>query len=128
MEKIKIAVKNNSACLLAPVKLVAGTVAQECEFFFDETWAQYKDKLIKIKRGDDIYGPYALYGTVFIIPASIMEEPGDPLEIGLIGNSKVPTSWCHVGRVLSGADDEPSNILPDEDDGIHIIYDGGVIE
>ena len=125
MAKMKIAVKGNKAALLGNIDLIAGTIGQECVFYFDEEWASLK-KTITYKLGINILGTYSIENNKVIIPKEVFATAGLPLEIGITGRSDdgavFPTSWCLLGTVKPGAVTyKPSN--KDEDD--EIIYDGG---
>lgn len=134
MKEIKIMVKDNSACVLNQVNLVAGTVGQPCQFFFDKEW-QNLNKKISYKVGTTVLGTYAINSDKVVIPANVLTTAGLPLEIGITGFSSdnsliIPTSWCLIGKinegaVIHGGSNKPSD--DDDDDTTHIIYDGGVI-
>lgn len=135
MKEIKIMVKDNSACVLNQVNLVAGTVGQSCQFFFDKEW-QKLNKKISYKVGTTVLGTYAISSDKVVIPAKVLTTAGLPLEIGITGFSNdnsliIPTSWCLIGKIKEGAvihgggnNDNPGE---DDDNDTHIIYDGGVI-
>lgn len=136
MKKIKIAVKDNSLSLLNNIELIAGTVGQQCIFFFDDEWALLK-KTISYKVGSTVLGSYKMTSDEIIIPAHILATAGLSLEIGITGYSHdnslvIPTSWCYISKIKNGSstslptEDNPEG---DDDDGdqIHIVYDGGVI-
>lgn len=136
MKKIKIAVKDNSLCLLNSVDLIAGTVGQQCIFFFDDEWALLK-KTISYKVGSTVLGTYNMTSDEIIIPANVLATSGLALEIGLTGYATdnslvVPTSWCYINQIRNGASvkhtsgDNPEGD-EDDDNDLHIIYDGGVI-
>lgn len=135
MNEIKISVKNNSAVALNQVNLIAGTVGQKVLFFFDKEWRDLQ-KHISYKVGTTVLRTDLLLDTTTIIPPEVMRTAaGLPLEIGITGYSAdrstiVPTSWCYVGRIQNGANSANygGNTAPDYNPGLHVIYDGGVIQ
>ena len=56
MNKIKIAVKDNLATLLANIKLVQGTVGLPCTFYFDNDWDALPLKKVSLKVDTKIVG------------------------------------------------------------------------
>lgn len=128
MQKVKIAVKGNRAILLGNIELIAGTVGQPCEFYFDDGWDSLQ-KTITYRLGSNIIGSYAITENKTEIPDTALATAGLPLAIGITGrapNGKIaiPTSWCTLGLVKQGAViDEGSG----SDDYDEIIYDGGYV-
>ena len=129
MKKIKVAVKDNKACLLSPVDLIAGTVGLHCIFYFDDYWDTLPQKSVSFKVDSKIVGTYELEkDNKLTVPKHVLATAGTTLEVGVIGyaddhQTVVPTSWCHIGKVKPGA--MPGT--PDIDDDTIIYYDGGVI-
>lgn len=133
MNEIKIAVKNNTASLLNQVKLIAGTSGQPVQVFFDKEWNSFM-KYISYKVGPSVMHSEVLTNTITTIPPDVMRAAGLSLEIGITGYSLdgsiiIPTSWCYIGKIQSGATHAPGvgNGGSSDNDGVHIIYDGGVI-
>ena len=129
MAKIKIAVRGNRAALLGSIDLIAGTVGQKCEFYFDEEWLPL-NKTVTYKVGPTVLASEELKGTEITIPQNVLATAGLPLEIGITGyvpdmTTVMPTSWCRLGCIQNGAVFTVKN--PNEDGDKHIIYDGGVI-
>lgn len=134
MSKIKIAVRGNKMALLGSVDLIAGTVGQTLQFYFDEEWTSLKKK-IAFKLGTTVLGVYDMDSNEFKIPQSVLSAAGLPLEIGITGYSDdksiiTPTSWCLIGCVKNGS--STGGVTSgggggQDDDNKHIIYDGGVI-
>lgn len=134
MVKIKIAVQGNRAALLGSIDLVAGTVGQQCNFYFGDDWKNLKKK-ITYKVGSTVLGTENITSNEATIPAYVLATAGLPLEIGITGYSAdksiiTPTTWCLLGVIKNGAtiysnaNDDNSG---EDDTNKHIIYDGGVI-
>lgn len=128
MEKIKIAIKGNRIALLGNIELVAGTVGQPCEFYFDDAWKSLQ-KVITYKLGSNIIGSYDIIDNKTTIPEQVLKTAGLPLSIGVVGRSDdkgfvIPTEWCPLGVVKHGAIISPSN---SSDDYNEVIYDGGSV-
>lgn len=128
MAKIKIAVQGNKTALLGSVDLIAGTVGQVCKFYFDDEWRSLR-KQITYKVGTTILSTAAFEGDETVIPPNVLVAAGLPLAIGITGYSYdrskiIPTSWCPLGCIKSGA---TTNLKNTDDSDKHIIYDGGVI-
>jgi hypothetical protein len=135
MQKVKIAVKGNRAVLLGSIELIAGTVGQQCEFYFDDEWNSLQ-KFITYKLGSNIIGSYSFSGNQATIPSAVLKTAGLPLSIGLAGRSAdgsvvIPTSWCLLGPVRRGTiitqDNGAGGGGNDDDDDDEIIYDGGSV-
>ena len=127
MAKIKIIVKGNHAALLGNIELIAGTVGQICEFYFDNEWNSL-DKTVTYKLGLNIIGSYKIVDNKHIIPKEVFATAGLPLEIGITGRSQdgshiIPTSWCLIGTVKNGSITCNSN----SEEYDEIIYDGGAV-
>lgn len=129
MANIKIAVKGNRAALIGNIDLVAGTVGQVCNFYFDDEWRSLPSKKITYKVGSTLLGTYDIIDAKATIPSSVLSTAGLPLEIGITGYSFdkstiTPTSWCLIGTIKQG-----TIIIPpsNNNDVNHIIYDGGLI-
>lgn len=130
MENIKIIVKGNRAALLGAIDLVAGTVGQTCTFYFDDSWKSLNKK-VSFKVGTTVLNTQKLSGNELTIPPQVLATAGLPLEIGVTGytsdNSVItPTSWALLGTIKNGATVYGGS-SGEEDDDIHVIYDGGVI-
>ena len=128
MEKIKIAVRHNGTCLLAPVNLVSGTVGQPCVFYFDDYWKSLPNKKVSYKINSTVVGTYPLEEDSVEIPPHILTSPDTILEIGVIGYSSdnkvvTPTTWCHIGRIMPGT----TIGVPAPGEDVIVYYDGGVI-
>lgn len=125
MENIKIAVQSNNIALLNSVHLIAGTIGQKCQIFFDSSWKDL-NKTIVYKVADTVIASEILSDTETIIPAKVLATAGLPLEIGIMGQSKdnsilIPTTWLPLGIILPSAYGYHIN------NNTEIIYDGGVI-
>lgn len=132
MDKIKIIVKGNRAALLGSIDLIAGTVGQQCSFYFDESWKTLTKK-VSYKVGSTVLASHKIEKDETIIPANVLTTAGLPLEIGITGytsdNSIItPTSWCFIGNIKNGASvysDSGNN--GEDNENKKVIYDGGVI-
>lgn len=127
MTKLKIAVKGNRAAVLGPVDLVAGTVGQKCQIFFDDEWNAVEEKRIVYKVGSTVIANREIESNEFIIPPDVLAIAGLPLSIGISGlnearTMQIPTTWCPVGVIKEGAANSNAGYP-----GKQIIYDGGVI-
>ena len=128
MEKIKIAVKDNSTCLLSPIELISGTVGLLCTFYFDDDWKALPIKKVSFKIDTNIVGTYDLNTDTIEIPPHVLKSVGSILEIGIIGYTNtnqlvIPTSWCHIGIIKPGA----AIVIPGGDEDDLVYYEGGVI-
>lgn len=131
MKKIKIIVKGNRASLYGRVNLIAGTAGQACEFYFDDEWKDL-NKQVSYKVGSTVMGTYNINNNEAIIPPSVLMTAGLPLEIGVMGYSNdkstiIPTSWCYIDVIQNGTVSHP-NGENNNNDGYHVIYDGGTVE
>lgn len=125
MTKIKLAVQGSKIALLSHIELVAGTVGQVCQFFFDNSWDNL-NKIITYKTGDTIIASEELKSSEAIVPPKVLAVAGLPVEIGITGQTSdnsvlYPTTWCLIGYVLPSAYGHAIN------NNVQIIYDGGVI-
>ena len=125
MENIKIAVRNNDIALLNSITLVAGTVGQKCQVFFDESWKDLT-KTITYKVADTIIASEPILESEAIIPPKVFVTSGLPLEISITGHSEdntlfLPTTWYPLGYIL------PSAHGYKIEEHAEIIYDGGVV-
>ena len=125
MENIKIAVQGNRIALLNNINLIAGTVGQKCQIFFDSSWNDL-NKTIVYKVADTVLASEQILNSEIIIPATVLATAGLPLEIGITGQSNdntllIPTTWYPLGYIL------PSAYGHKIENNAEIIYDGGVI-
>ena len=125
MENIKIAVQNNDIALLNTITLVAGTVGQKCQVFFDDSWKDLK-KTIIYKVADTVIASEPILESEALVPPKVLATAGLPLEIGITGQSEdnsllIPTTWYPLGYIL------PSAYGHKIEENTEIIYDGGVI-
>lgn len=133
MAIIKIAVQNNRAALLGSIELIAGTIGQKCKFYFDEEWRSLPKKNIIYRLGSTIIANDELVEDEATIPPKALITAGLPLAIGITGYTidksiVKPTSWCNLGCIKEGSTyNFIDNDDAEEDQGTHIIYDGGVI-
>lgn len=127
MTKIKIAVKGSRAAVLGPVDIVAGTVGQKCQFFFDDDWRAIDEKRVIYKVGSTVIANREIESDEIVVPPEVLAIAGLPLEIGVTGQNKtrtivIPTTWCRIGCIKEGSANSNAG-YPEK----QIIYDGGVI-
>ena len=125
MTHIKLAIQGSKIALLSHVDLVAGTIGQKCQFFFDDAWKNL-NKTIVYRVGGNVISSDTISDTEVIIPPKVLAVAGLPLEIGITGQAPdnsilYPTTWCPIGFILPSAYGHAIN------NNVEIIYDGGVI-
>lgn len=125
MNIIKFAVQGNRIALLNNTSLIAGTIGQKCQLFFDDSWNGLH-KTITYKVADTVLASEIILDSEITIPAKVLATAGLPLEISIIGKSddesiSIPTAWYPLGYIL------PSAYGHKVDINAEIIYDGGVI-
>ena len=86
MTKIKIAIKGTRAAVLGPVELIAGTIGQPCQIFFDDAWSGLEKHII-YKVGSTVVANKRIDSNEFTIPPEVLAIAGLPVEIGITGQN-----------------------------------------
>ena len=86
--------------------LTAGMVGVPVQFSFSPEWAELN--CLAVFRAGDVKKDNALTDGRSVIPAEVLQHPGQRLYLGVEGRSKqgdvvIPTVWAEVGQILDGA-------------------------
>lgn len=86
--------------------LTAGMVGVPVQFSFSPEWAELN--CLAVFRAGDVKKDNALIDGRSVIPAEVLQQPGQRLYLGVEGRSKqgdvvIPTVWAEVGQILDGA-------------------------
>ena len=86
--------------------LTAGMVGVPVQFSFSPEWAELN--CLAVFRAGDVKKDNALTDGRSVIPAEVLQQPGQRLYLGVEGRSKqgdvvIPTVWAEVGQILEGA-------------------------
>ena len=86
--------------------LTAGMVGVPVQFSFSPEWAELN--CLAVFRAGEVKKDNALTDGRSVIPAEVLQQPGQRLYLGVEGRSKqgdvvIPTVWAEVGQILDGA-------------------------
>ena len=86
--------------------LTAGMVGVPVQFSFSPEWAELN--CLAVFRAGEVKKDNAITDGCSVIPAEVLQQPGQRLYIGVEGRSKqgdvvIPTVWAEVGQILEGA-------------------------
>lgn len=98
-------VEKSTIKLDATERLASGAVkVYDVRFSFDGEWGNM-EKTAVFKAGD-IVASVLLDGTSCEVPASVLENFGCTLQVGVYGTNSdgevLPTTWCNVGTIREG--------------------------
>lgn len=86
--------------------LTAGMVGVPVQFSFSPEWAELN--CLAVFRAGEVKKDNAITDGCSVIPAEVLQQPGQRLYLGVEGRSKqgdvvIPTVWAEVGQILEGA-------------------------
>ena len=86
--------------------LTAGMVGVPVQFSFSPEWAELN--CLAVFRAGEVKKDNAITDGRSVIPAEVLQQPGQRLYLGVEGRSKqgdvvIPTVWAEVGQILDGA-------------------------